>query len=82
MKNKIVKTYETKLDNKKRMTVRKSKYEHYKVSVFQDGHVLLSPQMLVSPGKIARSNLKIMDESVKNFKKGKVSKPIDFKKYF
>ena len=69
-------TYDAKMDSKKRVTLRGAKYEYYNVQEMDDGSVILSPRVLVSPFEISENTLKAMDDSMENFKAGKVSKPI------
>ena len=69
-------TYDAKMDSKKRVTLRGAKYEYYNVQEMDDGSVLLSPRVLVSPFEVSENALKTMDQSIKNIKAGKVSKPI------
>jgi hypothetical protein len=78
---KVVKQYNTKLDSKKRMTIRNPHYEHYEVSIFETGHILLKPKVLVDAKDIPVKTLKMLRKSVSNLKKGKSSKPINIKKY-
>lgn len=68
--------YDAKMDSKKRVTLRGAKYEYYNVQEMDDGTVLLSPRVLVSPFELSENTLKAMDESMDNFKSGKVSEPI------
>ena len=68
--------YDAKMDSKKRVTLRGAKYEYYNVQEMDDGTVVLSPRVLVSPFELSESTLKTMDESMDNFKSGKVSEPI------
>ena len=72
-----IKKYETKLDNKNRLTVRGVKARRFAVQVFADGHILLSPQKLVPDPDISPKTLKSIMRSMENMKKGAVSKPID-----
>jgi hypothetical protein len=72
----VKKEYESKLDNKKRLTIRGSKYRYYKIKEFEDGHLELEPRVLVSPDEISENTLKMMDQSVENIKKGKTSEKI------
>ncbi|KXK50090.1 MAG: hypothetical protein UZ05_CHB002001680 [Chlorobi bacterium OLB5] len=81
MQIKVTKKYTTKLDSKKRMTIRNPDYEYYQVNIFDDGKILLEPKILVDAHEVSLNTLKMMDKAVKNLKKGVVSKPIDFKKY-
>ena len=69
-------TYDAKIDSKKRVTLRGAKYEYYNVQEMDDGSVLLSPRVLVSPFEISAQTLETMDHSMENYKAGKVSKPI------
>jgi hypothetical protein len=81
MATQITNTYETKLDEKKRMTLRGSKYKYFLVKVLNNGSYLVEPQVLVPPELLSKRTLKMMDKSVGNFKKGKVSGKVNFKKY-
>ena len=69
-------SYDTKLDSKKRITVRGAKFDYYNVQEMDDGSVLLSPRVLVSPFSISENTLQTMDQSINNLEKGAVSKPI------
>ena len=69
-------TYDAKMDSKKRVTLRGAKYEYYNVQEMDDGSIMLSPRILVSPFEISKNTLDAMDRSVENYKAGKVSKPI------
>jgi hypothetical protein len=73
----ITKEYDTKLDIKNRLTVRKANYEHFHVVEFDDGHIELRPRVLVDPKLVSFNTLKMMDKSMENFKKGNVSTPVD-----
>ena len=68
--------YDAKMDSKKRLTLRGAKFEYYNVQEMDDGSVILSPRVLVSPFEVSKNTLDTMDESMENFKAGKVSKPI------
>lgn len=69
-------TYDAKMDSKKRVTLRGAKFEYYNVVEMDDGSILLTPRVLVSPFEISEKTLEAMDKSMTSFKKGKVSKPI------
>jgi len=73
--------YDTKLDDKKRLTIRGSKYVFYHVEEFNDGTLLLKPRVLIDPNTLSKNTLDMMDKSIKNLKKGKVSNPVDIEKY-
>lgn len=73
--------YTATLDSKKRLTIRGAKHEYYAVTVYKTGKVELKPRILIDPNIIPKSTLKIIDESASNFKKGKVSKSLNLRKY-
>ena len=81
MATQVTQIYEVKLDEKMRMTVRGTKYRHFIVKAYNNGKYLLEPQILVPPDLLSKKTLKTMDNSIENFKKGKVSKKVNFKKY-
>ena len=60
----VVKEYEAHLDAKKRITVRGAEAEHFAVKVFEDGHVLLEPRVLVPPEAVSKRTLKMLDKPV------------------
>lgn len=72
-----VKSYTTHIDSKKRITLRGAIFQHYEVKIFENGCIILEPRILTVPEGISDRTLKDMDEAVANFKKGKVSAPID-----
>ena len=81
MKANIVKEYDAHLDVKRRITLRGVDSEYYAVRMFDDGRIMLDPRVLVPPEAISRRTLRMMDNSMHNMKKGKVSEPIDLDKY-
>jgi hypothetical protein len=72
-----VKEYDARIDTKKRVTLRGARYANYHVQEYADGRIVLEPRELVAPFEISKKTLAAMDESMKNLKKGKTSKPID-----
>ncbi len=76
-----VKSYDAKLDSKKRITLRNVYYEYYHVEEFGDGRILLEPRELTKPFQVSANTLKMMDSSMKNFNKGLTSDPIDLSAY-
>ena len=72
-----IKTYDAKMDSKKRITLRNAIYEYYHVEEFEDGRIVLEPRELVAPLHISEKTLTMMDKSMKNMKQGKVSKAVD-----
>ncbi len=77
----IIKQYDAKLDNKKRFTIRGTKYDFYHVQEFIDGTLVLKPRILVGPDELSKNTLRMMDKSIDNFKKGNASKPVDIDRY-
>lgn len=77
----VLKEYDTKLDSKNRVTVRKPRFDHFHVIEFDDGHLELRPRVLIDPNLLSSNTLKTMDSSIENLKKGKVSKPIDLTQF-
>jgi hypothetical protein len=73
----IVNDYIAHTDSKKRITLRKSKFEYYKVQEFENGYIVLAPKELKDPAGISDKTLAVIDESIANLKKGKVSAPVD-----
>jgi len=74
------KTYDAKLDSKRRLVLRSARFEHYHVHEREDGSLILTPKVLVD-APLSRETLKLIETSVKNLKKGKASPPIDIDKY-
>lgn len=76
-----VRSYDSKLDSKRRITLRASSYEYYHVEEYPDGRIILEPRELTKPFEVSQNTLAMMDESMKNLKTGKVGEPIDFSAY-
>ena len=72
-----VREYDAKLDSKKRLTLREANFEYYHVSVLPDQRIVLEPRVLTAPFTVSANTLNMMDQSVGNMKKGKVSPAID-----
>ena len=72
-----VKTYDAKIDSKKRITLRSALYEYYHVEEYDDGRIILEPRELVPPFQISEKSLAMMDLSMENLIQGKVSSAID-----
>ncbi len=77
----VLNSYDAKLDSKRRLTIRNAKYEYYHVKHKNNGIIILEPRELIDPLSISENSLNMMDSSIKNFKKGKVGKPINLKKF-
>lgn len=77
---KIVKEYDAKIDSKKRLTIRGTEYDYFHIKHYKNGSILLEPRVLVEP-KISKETLEMIEESVDNYREGKISKPVDVSKY-
>ena len=73
-----VKEYDAKIDTKKRITLRGSKYDYYHVIEFPNGKIELQPRVLVEPFEISEDTL---HSAMDNYKKGIVSEPIDLSEF-
>ncbi len=76
-----VREYDAKLDAKKRLTLRSVLFEYYHVSELEDGTIILEPRELTAPFQVSANTLDMMDKSIKNIKKGKVSKALDLSEF-
>ena len=81
MRMAAIKSYDAKIDSKKRITLRNAFYEYFHVEEYDDGRILLEPRELTKPLQVSVNTLKMMDSSMENFNKGLVSEPIDFSAY-
>lgn len=77
----IIKKYDAKLDNKKRLTIRGTKYDFYHVEEFNDGTLLLKPRVLIDPNELSKNTPRMIDKSMDNFEKGNVSESVNLDKY-
>ena len=74
-------SYETKLDEKKRVVLRGAQHKYYEVQEKANGSILLTPKKLVDIEPISARTLAMLDSSIANFKKGIVSEPIDLSEF-
>ena len=81
MSTTVLKSYDAKIDSKKRITLRNASYEYFHVEEYDDDRILLEPRELTKPLQISANTLKLMDSSMENFNKGLVSEPVDFSVY-
>lgn len=72
-----VKSYDAKIDSKKRITLRNALFEYFHVEEYSDGRIVLEPRVLQKPFEISENTLAMMDSSIDNLKSGNVSDPID-----
>ena len=77
MQTVTVKSYDAKIDSKKRITLRNALYEYFHIEEYADGKIVLEPRVLVKPFEVSKNTLSMMDSSVGNFENGIVSDPID-----
>ena len=77
----VIREYDAKLDSKKRLTLREAGYEYYHVSVLPDQRIVLEPRVLATPFEVSANTLKMMDSSVDNMKKGKVSPTLNLSEF-
>lgn len=75
--NLAINSYNSKVDSKSRITLRKARFDYYNVQEFDDGKIVLEPRVLVPPFEVSKKTLKMMDKSVASLKKNKVSDPIN-----
>ena len=54
----IVKRYDAKVDAKKRITLRDTKYEYYSVTAYEDGTLSFEPKILVSKKDVSLEKAK------------------------
>ena len=73
METVAVKSYDAKIDSKKRITLRNALYEYFHIEEYADGKIVLEPRVLVKPFEVSKNTLAMMDSSVENFKNGIVS---------
>ena len=77
----LVKTYQTRLDEKKRVVIRNPQYTYYEVREFSDGHIELLPRILVAPDEyethISARTLQMLDSAAHNLANGIVSTPVN-----
>ena len=73
----VVEQYDTSADNKKRISLRGAQAKYFHVKALSNGSYLLEPRVLVPRNAVPARTLKMLEQSVANLKKGKVSAPID-----
>ena len=76
-----IREYDTKIDSKKRLTLRNSRFEYYHVQELDNGTIILEPRELIAPFQISSNTLEMMDATVRNLNLGKVSPAIDLSSF-
>ena len=75
----VLKSYDAKLDSKKRITIRNPMYDYYHVVEQENGVVVLEPRKLVDPLTISKNTLEGMDKAIDNLENGVVYGPVKLK---
>lgn len=73
----VIREYDTRLDSKKRVTLRNALFEYYHVLEMENGTIIMEPRELTVSFQVSANTLAMMDESVRNIKAGKVSDKVD-----
>jgi hypothetical protein len=73
----VVEQYDTAADSKKRISLRGAQSKYFHVKALSNGSYLLEPRVLLPRDAVPARTLKMLEHSVANLKKGKVSAPID-----
>ena len=76
-----VNSYDTRIDAKRRLTLRHSQFEYYHVEEYADGKICLFPRVLVEPFSVSANTLKMMDSVMENLEKNTASEPIDLSEF-
>ena len=76
-----VRSYNAKVDSKKRITLRNTIYEYFHIEEYEDGKIVLEPRELAKPFQISKNSLSMMDSSVQNLKAGNVSALLNLSSY-
>lgn len=72
-----IRSYDAKIDSKKRITLRNALFEYFHVEEFDDGTIILEPRELAKPFSVSSNTLAMMDSSIDNLKNGVASEPLD-----
>lgn len=72
-----VREYDTKVDSRRRVTLRGAVFEHYHVTEYEDGRVLLEPRELVPPPSISRRTLEMVDAAMASLERGDAGPPVE-----
>ena len=73
----VIDFYDAAADVKNRISLRGAKAKYFHVQALSNGCYLLEPRVLVPPQTVSARTLKMLEQSAANFKKGRVSDPID-----
>ena len=73
----VTRTYDAKVDAKRRITLRNARFQYYNVREYEDGSILLEPRELAAPFGVSANTLAMMDSAIEGMRQGDVSAPID-----
>ena len=66
---------DVKKDARNRVVLPAAEFEHYHLTMFDDGHLELHPRVLAVP-TVSLRTLGMMDSAMEHFARGKVSAPV------
>jgi hypothetical protein len=69
---KVVAEYDVKRDDRKRITLRRPKFEYYHAIEYADGRVLLEPRELRAPNTLSRRTWNDIEAGIQNLDQGQV----------
>ena len=69
---KVVAEYDVKRDDRKRITLRKPKFEYYHAIEYADGRVLLEPRELRAPDTLSRRTWNDIEAAIHHLDQGQV----------
>ena len=76
-----IKTCNAKINMKKKISLKNSKYEYYRVQKFEEGEIKFEYRELAVPFEISQSTLNMIDSAIKNLQNKKVSEPVDLTEF-
>ena len=63
-----IREYDAKLDSKRRITLRNTRFDYYHVQELDSGTIVLEPRELTVPFQVSANTLAMMDKAVQNLK--------------
>ncbi len=69
---KVVAEYDVKRDDRKRITLRRPKFEYYHATEYADGRVLLEPRELKAPDTLSRRTWNDIETGIYHLDQGQV----------
>ena len=77
----VMRSYDAKIDGKKRIPLRNARLEYYSVTEYEDGTILLEPRELTAPFSVSANTLAMMDSAMEALREGKASEAIDLSEF-